>query len=115
MKKQVAVICGIIIVFLLAIFVLLNMEDTAINFGFATVKMPLILVVLTNLLIGALLVFLFSSVTSWKASRDSKSSQKEIEALKQEKADLLKQIESLSQTQKQARAKSPQESENKNK
>ncbi|CAJ1187085.1 hypothetical protein FS150101_NMOIFPPK_00972 [Fructilactobacillus sanfranciscensis] len=81
MKKQVYVILSLLIVILIAIFVLLNMEDTAVNFGFATIKMPLILIVLVSLLLGALLIFLFSSISSFKNNRQNKANLKEIKQL----------------------------------
>lgn len=93
MKKQVYVISSLVIVILIAIFVLLNMEDTAVNFGFTTVKMPLILIVLVSLLLGALLIFLFSSLSSFKNSRQKKANLKEIQQLQSEIEELEAKLE----------------------
>ncbi|WP_429971198.1 LapA family protein [Fructilactobacillus sp. Tb1] len=92
MKKQVYVISGLVLIILIAIFVLLNMADTVVSFGFATVKMPLILVVLASLLLGALLIFLFSSMSSFQNSRQNKASQKQIKQLQAQVEELQAQI-----------------------
>ncbi|ANZ58054.1 hypothetical protein BGL34_02030 [Fructilactobacillus lindneri] len=95
MKKQFTIITGIILVIIMTIFVLLNMEDTAINFGFATVKLPLILVLLIMMLLGALIIFLFSSVNSVKANRKMKESQKKIDSLQGEIQELNNKLKNI--------------------
>lgn len=103
MKKQVYVISSLVLIILISVFVLLNMADTAVNFGFTTVKMPLILIVLVSLLLGALLIFLFSSISSFKNSRQKKANLKEIQELQKQVEDLEAKlgVEVESQDEKQ--------------
>lgn len=83
MKQQGKVISGIIIVILIAIFSVLNTDQVPINFGFATVSWPLVLVLLVAIFIGALLMFLFATVANYKTKRVLKQQTIQIEELKQ--------------------------------
>ncbi|USS86446.1 LapA family protein [Fructilactobacillus cliffordii] len=99
MKKQIGVITAIILVIIMAFFVLMNMTSTEINFGFTTVEFPLILIILGSLFVGAILMFLFSSFSSFKNHRASKAANKEINDLNQQIASLKQQL--LDQDQEQ--------------
>ena len=58
MNKQRNLVIGLIIVLVLVIFACLNTEPVAINFGFFQPKMPLIIVLVIMLLLGALVSLL---------------------------------------------------------
>ena len=58
MNKQRNLVIGLIIVLVLVIFACLNTELVAINFGFFQPKMPLIIVLVIMLLLGALVSLL---------------------------------------------------------
>ncbi|USS87309.1 LapA family protein [Fructilactobacillus hinvesii] len=92
MKKQIGVITALILVIIVAIFVLMNMTSTEINFGFATVEFPLILIILGSMFVGAVLMFLFSSFSTFKNRQASKAATKEINDLNQQIASLKQQL-----------------------
>lgn len=54
-KKQLNLIISLIVALLAVIFVVLNVNPVAINFGFFTVKLPLIIVLVVMIIIGILL------------------------------------------------------------
>ncbi|USS92852.1 LapA family protein [Fructilactobacillus ixorae] len=92
MKKQVGVITALVLIIIMALFVLMNMTSTKINFGFTTVEFPLILIILGSLFVGAILMFLFSSFSTLKKHRESKAATKEINALNKEISSLKDQL-----------------------
>lgn len=85
MKKQISTIISIILVIVIAIFALMNFESVEVNFGFTSLKVPLVLLIFISLLIGALIIFLFSSTQNVKKNRQYK----QLEADSQEKQDQL--------------------------
>lgn len=92
MKKQVATIISIVLIILIAVFALMNLERVSVSFGFTSVRMPLVLLILICLLIGALIIFLFSSTQSVKKNRRYRA----LENQSQQKQDeLLDQIDQL--------------------
>ncbi|WP_413627457.1 lipopolysaccharide assembly protein LapA domain-containing protein [Fructilactobacillus vespulae] len=90
MKKQIYVISGIVVTLIIAIFVLLNMEKVTISFGFAEIQVPLILIILSCLLLGALLLFLFSSTSTFKQNKEIKTYKKEVDSLNDKIKDIKK-------------------------
>lgn len=72
MKKQISTIISIILIIIIAIFALMNFESVEVNFGFASFQVPLVLLILICLLIGALIIFLFSSTQNVKKNRQYK-------------------------------------------
>lgn len=58
MKKQGRLITVLLLALIVVIFAVLNVAPVAINFGFAHVKWPLIIVIIVSLLIGAIITFL---------------------------------------------------------
>lgn len=58
MKNQKKLVLGLVLVLVVVIFALLNTSPAAINFGITTIKVPLILLIVLLLLIGALVAFL---------------------------------------------------------
>ncbi len=81
MKKQVTTIISIVLIILIAIFAMLNLETVEVSFGFTSVQMPLVLLILSCLLIGALIIFGFSSTQNARQKREYR----ELEAQNQEK------------------------------
>lgn len=77
MKKQVTTIISIVLIILIAIFAMLNLEKVNVSFGFTSVEMPLILLILFCLLIGALIIFLFSSTQNIRKNREYRDLQRE--------------------------------------
>lgn len=61
MKNRGKLIISLVLVLLLAIFAVINMAPTTINFGFTHVKWPLIIVIVITLLLGALLDMLLTT------------------------------------------------------
>ncbi|CAM2828659.1 lipopolysaccharide assembly protein LapA domain-containing protein [Fructilactobacillus fructivorans] len=118
MKKQISMILSMVLIVIVAIFVLLNMSSAEINFGFTTVKMPLILVLLLTLLIGALIMFLLSMISSFKngsqRKKESRNSQKVIDGLKDQVTDLNKQVDSLQMQLKNSISKQKVNQDNRN-
>ena len=58
MKNQWRIILGLILTLVIVIFAILNNQQVAINFGFFQPKMPLIIVLVIMLLLGALVSLL---------------------------------------------------------
>lgn len=57
MKRQEKLVIGLIMMLLVVIFALLNTSPAAINFGITTIEVPLILLIVILLLIGAAIAF----------------------------------------------------------
>lgn len=109
MKKQSATIISIILLIIFVIFALLNTANVEVNILITKFKMPLVLLILVCLLIGALIIYLFSLTNSRKLNRELKALQKaqpkgkEVSVLKSQIASLQKENDSLKkQLQKQA-------------
>lgn len=92
MKKQVGTIISIVLVIIIAVFALMNFESVAVNFGVTSVKMPLVLLILICLLIGALIIFLFSSTQNVKKNRQFKQLASESQQKQDELQDQIKQL-----------------------
>lgn len=60
MKKQSTMIVSIILLIIFVIFALLNTAQVEVNLLFGKIKMPLVLLILVCMLIGALVIYLFS-------------------------------------------------------
>lgn len=54
-KKQINLVISLIIILLTVIFIVLNTKPVAINFGFFSVKLPLIIILVIMVIIGILL------------------------------------------------------------
>lgn len=60
-KKQLKLIIGLIVALIAVIFVVLNTEAVAINFGFFKVRLPLIIILVVMVIIGILLGWFLGS------------------------------------------------------
>lgn len=96
MKNQWRIIITILLVIVVAIFAILNVESVPVSFGFTTVHWPLILLLLVSILIGAILMILFSTITSFRHNRAykalEKTSQQRITALDEDNQRLQKRL-----------------------
>ncbi|GHP15080.1 hypothetical protein YK48G_25050 [Lentilactobacillus fungorum] len=92
MKKQITTIIGIILIIVIALFALINFESVDVNFGFASVRVPLVLLILISVLVGALIIFLLSSILNVKKNRQYRGLEQQSE---QRQAELTHQIQEL--------------------
>lgn len=77
MKRQWSVIISIIIILLIAVLAVLNVDPVSVNFGFTEVDIPLILLMVGMLLIGALVTVILSTAKSFKDNHAFKELKKE--------------------------------------
>ncbi|QMU07492.1 LapA family protein [Levilactobacillus suantsaii] len=110
MKNQWRIIATILLVIVVAVFAILNVESVPVSFGFATVHWPLILLLLVSILIGAVLMILFSTITAFRHNHAYKelkqSSDERIQSLTDENERLQKRVKN---TGKQAAGQQDQE------
>lgn len=92
MKNQWRVVIGLILVLIVVIFAVLNNQTVPVNFGFAKISGPLILIILGSAIVGALIGLLTSTTTMWKQKKQVKELKKDIELYKND-ADKLAQEE----------------------
>lgn len=83
MKKQWSVIVSIIIILLIAALAVLNVEQVSVNFGFTKIDLPLILLMVGMLLIGALVTVILSTAKSFQDKQEYKQLKKENEQFKE--------------------------------
>ncbi|MCH5461179.1 LapA family protein [Lactobacillus sp. LC28-10] len=81
MKRQGKVIIAILIVILIAVFSVMNTESIPVHFGFATVSWPLVLVLLAAVFLGAILMFLFATITNYQNKKMIKQQSSRIQTL----------------------------------
>lgn len=117
MKKQTGFVIGLILTLVVVIFAIMNVETIAINFGFAKVELPLIVILLICLVLGALIALLLSTGSTVSIKRQNKKLQKDLDAatkdqqaqvdaaVAQVKADTQAQVESQSKTISDLQAK----------
>lgn len=97
MKKQSTTIISIILIIIIAIFAVANTASVVVNLLFAKFQMPLILLILICLLIGALIIYLLSFSTHLKQDKElkelraSKVDPKQLQKLQGQVKDLLKE------------------------
>lgn len=72
MKKQGRVIILLLLVLVVVLFAVLNMNVVPISFGFTKLSLPLVVVIIGSLLIGALITFLVSSISHFSQQREHK-------------------------------------------
>jgi len=97
MKNQWRIVLTILLVIVVAVFAILNVESVPVSFGFTTVHWPLILVLLVSILIGAVLMILFSSINAFQHNRAykdlEKTSDDRISALNADNERLTKRLQ----------------------
>ncbi|GEK28181.1 LapA family protein [Furfurilactobacillus siliginis] len=95
MKNQGRLIAGLVLTLIVAIFAVLNVNTVAINFGFAKVHWPLILILIVVLLLGALIAVLVSAGNRVSDQRDTKQAVEQQKSLTTQVATLKNQNEQL--------------------
>ncbi|MBT9671796.1 DUF1049 domain-containing protein [Secundilactobacillus kimchicus] len=83
LKRQIYIIIIILLIILISIFTIANVENVRVNFLVANFNIPLIILILLNLLIGAFLTFLVTSLNSLKIKKKIRA----LETSYQEKID----------------------------
>ncbi|GAX03530.1 hypothetical protein IWT140_01135 [Secundilactobacillus pentosiphilus] len=81
MKRQGKAIIAILIVILIAIFSVMNTESVPVHFGFTTVSWPLVLILLVAVFLGAILMFLFATISNYQNKKMIKRKNNRIQAL----------------------------------
>lgn len=103
MKNQWRIVVTILLVIVVAVFAILNVESVPVSFGFTTVHWPLILILLVSILIGAILMILFSTINSVQHNRAYKELEKttndRITALKADNDRLNKRLQNSNSKQ----------------
>lgn len=79
MKNQGRIIVGFVVVFIIALFSVLNVDAVPLNLGVTKIEVPLIFVILTSAFLGALLIFITSFTTLRKKEKEMKQIQMEKE------------------------------------
>jgi uncharacterized integral membrane protein len=72
MKKQWSMVGAIILFLGVAILSVLNVDPVPVNFGFAVVEWPLIVIIFVSVLLGALIATLLSTYKAFKDQRKNK-------------------------------------------
>jgi uncharacterized integral membrane protein len=102
MKKQWNTVLLIALVLLVVIFAVLNVDPVNINFGFTTVAIPLVIVIIGTLLIGVLIAVIWSTSIVFSERNKQKKLQKQIDHFEQEAAQEKETINKQHQTETQA-------------
>lgn len=119
MKNQISMIFTIVLIIIVALFVIMNLSSTEINFGVTKVQLPLIIVLLITLLLGSLINFLLSTFGTFKNHSESKKIknqndkkiadyEKQISSLKENVDDLNKKLRNNISKQEVGRGKEEQ-------
>lgn len=91
MKNQGRFILGLLLALVVVIFAVLNVESVSINFGFARVVMPLVLILLLSLVIGALIAFLLATGSNLSLKKQNKRLNLEVTQLKNDQQAAIEQ------------------------
>jgi putative membrane protein len=91
MKNQWRVIVGILLVLVVVLFAVANNMTVPINFGFATLKAPLILIIIGSAFLGAIIVFLVSTSTMFQQKKELKNLRKELTDFQQNNDEKLRE------------------------
>ncbi|AKP66505.1 LapA family protein [Companilactobacillus ginsenosidimutans] len=83
-KKQWKFVIGLVIALIVVIFAILNVNPVTISFGFTHVKLPLIVLILVTLILGALITVLLANTgTKEKDTKKlSRSAKKQLSNVK---------------------------------
>lgn len=107
MKKQSTTIISIILLIIIAIFAVANTAPVEVNLLFTKFRSPLVLLIFICLLIGALIIYLFSFSSHLKQDKElkqlrtSKSNPQQVVKLQNQVKDLLKENATLKEANAQ--------------
>jgi len=79
-KNQWRLVAGIILIIIIVLFAVFNVDSVPVNFGFAVVDGPLIIVILVSLLMGSLITLLVATGSATKKNKEFKQMRAEIDA-----------------------------------
>lgn len=79
MKRQWSTVLVIALMLLVVIFSVLNVDPVAINFGFTTLAIPLVLVIIGTLLIGVVIAVIWSTSLVIREKNQQKKLQKKLD------------------------------------
>jgi len=99
MRKQWNRVLLVILILVVVIFSVLNVDPVNINFGFTTVEMPLVVVIIGTLLIGLLIAVIGSTSMVLKERNEKRKLRKQLDDYDEEKA---KEQESLKEELEQS-------------
>lgn len=80
MKNQWRLVAGIILIIIIVLFAVFNVDSVPVNFGFAVLDGPLILVILVSLLMGSLITLLVATGSATKKNKEFKQMRAEVDA-----------------------------------
>lgn len=78
MKNQWRIILGFFLVLIIVLFALLNNSQVNVNLLVATIKAPLILIILGSAIIGIAIAFLTTTAAFWSQKKEIKRLEKEL-------------------------------------
>lgn len=83
MKRQWRLILLLVLVFVVGLFAAFNSQSVAVNFLFGQVAAPLVLIVLTSVLAGAVIATLLVTNVLWQQKRRVKTLERQVASLEQ--------------------------------
>ena len=84
MKNQWRLVAGIILIIIIVLFAVFNVDSVPVNFGFAVLDGPLIIVILVSLLMGSLITLLVATGSATKRNKEFKQMRAEVDAKSKE-------------------------------
>ncbi len=84
MKNQWRLVAGIILIIIIVLFAVFNVDSVPVNFGFAVLDGPLIIVILVSLLMGSLITLLVATGSATKKNKEFKQMRAEVNAKSKE-------------------------------
>ena len=83
-KNQWRLVAGIILIIIIVLFAVFNVDSVPVNFGFAVLDGPLIIVILVSLLMGSLITLLVATGSATKKNKEFKQMRAEVDAKSKE-------------------------------
>lgn len=84
MKNKWRLVAGIILIIIIVLFAVFNVDSVPVNFGFAVLDGPLIIVILVSLLMGSLITLLVATGSATKKNKEFKQMRAEVDAKSKE-------------------------------
>jgi len=85
MRKQWNRVLLVVLVLVVVIFSVLNVDPVNINFGFTTVEMPLVLVIIGTLLIGVIIAAISSTSMVYRERNEKRKLEKQLDNYDEDK------------------------------
>ncbi|WP_027109104.1 lipopolysaccharide assembly protein LapA domain-containing protein [Lacticigenium naphthae] len=97
MKRQWSIVFSIVLILLVVVFAVVNVEPVPVNFGWAVLEWPLIIVIILSILIGAIIATLLGTTVIYKEKKHVKEAREELDLFKeeqqQEKDEIIREYE----------------------